>query len=199
MFANLRYRGYLDPAAARINSLVNAAVEGDVKIAETRLRNVEKQIDKYLKTPAMQNSSDVTKQTLLNAFMDVLETGQRPDNLPDELFTTFKSARSVIDKLSEKLIDSGAVRNLPETAAPGKMSRSQLMQVISDNIETGGYFARGMRHYENPDYKIEAGTDREREIFDLIRGSRGGRYDSTVFNHMKEVLSGGEDVFKVTL
>ena len=198
MFANLRYRGYLDPAAARINSLVNAAVEGDVKVAETRLRNVEKQIDKYLTSPAMQEQSDVTKQTLLNAFMDVLETGQRPTDLPDELFASFKSARSVIDKLSEKLIDSGAVRNLPETAAPGKMSRSQLMQVIRDNIESGGYLRKRYAAYENPDYKIEAGTDREREIFDLIRGSRGGRYDSTVFNHMKETLSGGEDVFKIT-
>jgi len=198
MFANLRYRGYLDPAAARINSLVNAAIEGDVKVAETRLRNVEKQIDKYLTSPAMQEQSDVTKQTLLNAFMDVLETGQRPTDLPDELFASFKSARSVIDKLSEKLIDSGAVRNLPETAAPGKMSRSQLMQVIRDNIETGGYLRRRYAAYENPDYKIESGSAREAELFNMIRSSRGGRYESTTFNHIKEVLGKTEDVFKVT-
>ena len=198
LFANLRYRGYLDPAAARINSLVNAAVEGDVKIAEKRLQGVEKKIDAYLKTPEMQQQSDVTKQTLLNAFMDVLETGTRPPNLPDELFNSYKAARDVIDRLSEKLIDSGAVRNLPETAAPGKMSRSQLMQVIRDNIETGGYLRRRYAAYENPDYKIEAGSAREQEIFDLIKGARGGRYDSTVFNHMKELLSGTEDVFKIT-
>jgi len=198
MFANLRYRGYLDPSAAKLNSLVNAAVEGDVKVAERKLKMVEKKIEAYLRTPAMEQQSSVTKQTLLNAFMDVLETGHRPENLPDELFAAYKSARTVIDKLSEKLIDSGAVRNLPETAAPGKMSRSQLMQVIRDNIESGGYLRKRYAAYENPDYKIEAGTDREREIFDLIRGSRGGRYDSTVFNHMKEVLSGGEDVFKIT-
>jgi len=198
MFANLRYRGYLDPSAAKLNSLVNAAVEGDVKVAERKLKMVEKKIEAYLRTPAMEQQSAVTKQTLLNGFMDVLETGQRPDNLPDELFAAYKSARTVIDKLSEKLIDSGAVRNLPEVAAPGKMSRSQLMQVIRENIESGGYLRKRYAAYENPDYKIEAGTDREKEIFNLIRESRGGRYDSTIFNHMKEVLSGGEDVFKVT-
>lgn len=198
LFANLRYRGYLDPSAAKINSLVNAAVEGDVKIAERRLRMVERKIDQYLDTPAMRQQSSVTKQTLMNAFMDVLETGQRPDNLPDELFNAYKSARDVIDQLSTKLLDTGAVRNLPETAAPGRMSRSQLMQVIRDNIETGGYLRRRYAAYEDPSYTIAAGTAREREIFDMIRASRGGREESTVFNHIKEMLAKSEDVFKVT-
>jgi len=197
LFANLRYRGYLDPQAANINSLINAAVEGDVKIAERKLKNIEKKIDAYLNTPEMRQQTSITKQSLLNGFMDVLETGRRPDGLPDELYAAYRSARKVIDDLSEKLLDTGAVRALPETAAPGKMSRQQLMQVIRENIEAGGYLRQRYAAYENPAYEIAAGSTREREIFDLIRSMNGGTQDRTVFNHIKETLM-DDNALKIT-
>lgn len=197
LFANLRYRGYLDPQAANINSLINAAVEGDVKIAERKLKNIEKKIDAYLNTPEVRQQTSITKQSLLNGFMDVLETGRRPEGLPDELYAAYRSARKVIDDLSEKLLDTGAVRALDETAAPGKMSRQQLMQVIRENIEAGGYLRQRYAAYENPAYEIAAGSAREREIFDLIRSMNGGTQDRTVFNHIKETLM-EDNALKVT-
>ena len=72
--------------------------------------------------------------------MEVLETGQRPANIPDELFNSYKEARSIIDRLSERLREAGVpVRALPATAAPGRPSRQALMQAIRENVEVGGY------------------------------------------------------------
>jgi hypothetical protein len=197
LFANLRYRGFLDPEVANINSLVNAAVEGDVKRADRKLKKVEQRIDAFLARPEMRQQTAVTKQTLLNAFMDVLETGQRPDNIPDELFNAFKDARNIIDSLSERLLETGAVRALPETAAPGKPSRESLIKAIRENIETGGYLRKRYAAYEDPTYEIAQGSAREREIFDLIRSSVGGRRENRVFNHITETLS-GNTVLRVT-
>ena len=38
-----RYRSFLDPATARLKSLVNPAVEGDIKIAEKQLKDIDKE------------------------------------------------------------------------------------------------------------------------------------------------------------
>ena len=198
LFANLRYRGFLDPTAANINSLVNAAVEGDVKLADRKLKKVEQKIDEFLARDEMKQQTAVTKQTLLNAFMEVLETGQRPANIPDELFNSYKEARSIIDRLSERLLETGAVRALPETAAPGRPSRQALMQAIRENVEVGGYLRQRYAAYEDPTYNIVQGSAREREIFDLIRTSVGGRNENSVFNHIKSVLGEESDFLKVT-
>lgn len=197
LFANLRYRGFLDPQAANINSLVNAAVEGDIKIAERKLRKIENKITEYLNRPEVREQTAITKQSLMNAFMDVLETGRRPEGIPDELFNSYREARNVIDSLSEKLLDTGAVRALPETAAPGRMSRQQLMEVIRENIETGGYLRQRYAAYENPKYEIAPGTAREREIFDMIKNMRGANEEQTAFNSIKEILK-DDNVLKVT-
>lgn len=197
LFANLRYRGFLDPQAANINSLVNAAVEGDIKIAERKLRKIENKITEYLNRPEVREQTAITKQSLMNAFMDVLETGRRPEGIPDELFNSYREARNVIDRLSEKLLDTGAVRALPETAAPGKMSRQQLMEVIRENINAGGYLRQRYAAYENPKYEIAPGTAREREIFDMIRNMRGANEEQTAFNSIKEILK-DDNVLKVT-
>ncbi len=198
LFANLRYRGFLDPAAARANSLVNAAVEGDVKRADRQLTKVEQKIDEFLARPEMRQQTAVTKQTLMNAFMDVLETGKRPDDIPDELFNAYKSARNIIDQLSNRLLETGAVRALPETAAPGKASRESLMKAIRENTELGGYLRQRYAAYENPKYNIAAGSAREKEIFELIRTSVGGRSENTVFNHIKSVLGEESDFLRIT-
>lgn len=197
LFANLRYRGFLDPQAANINSLVNAAVEGDIKIAERKLRKIENKITEYLNRPEVREQTAITKQSLMNAFMDVLETGRRPEGIPDELFNSYREARNVIDSLSEKLLDTGAVRALPETAAPGRMSRQQLMEVIRENIEAGGYLRQRYAAYENPKYEIAPGTAREREIFDMIKNMRGANEEQTAFNSIKEILK-DDNVLKVT-
>lgn len=197
LFANLRYRGFLDPQAANINSLVNAAVEGDIKIAERKLRKIENSINEYLNRPEVREQTAITKQSLMNAFMDVLETGKRPEGIPDELFNSYKEARGVIDRLSEKLLDTGAVRALPDDAPPGRMSRRQLMEVIRENIETGGYLRQRYAAYENPKYDIKAGTAREREIFDMIKNMRGANEEQTAFNSIKEILK-DDNVLKVT-
>jgi len=198
LFANLRYRGFLDPQAAKFNSLINAAVEGDVKRADRKLKKVEQKIDEFLKRPEMRQQTAVTKQTLMNAFMDVLETGKRPDDIPDELFNAYKEARSVIDQLSNRLLDTGAVRALPETAAPGKPSRQALMTAIRENAELGGYLRQRYAAYENPKFDIPIGSKREKEIFDMIRTSVGGRNENSVFNHIKSVLGEESDFLRVT-
>ena len=203
LIANLRYRGFLDPEAANLNSLINAAVEGDVKRADRRLKRVEQKIDEFLQSPEMLQQTAVTKQTLMNAFMDVLQSGEKPvlkgsfQGIPDELFAAFKSARDVIDDLSTKLLDTGAVRALPEDAPFGQMSRSRLIEAIKENIEVGGYLRQRYAAYENPGYKIAQGSQREKEIFDLIKNSAGGREQNTVFNHIKDTLT-DDAVLRVT-
>lgn len=198
LFSNLRYRGFLDPQAANLNSLINAAVEGDVKRADRKLKKVEQKIDEFLSRPEMRQQTEITKQSLLNAFRDVLETGQRPANIPDELFNAYKEARSIIDDLSERLLNTGAVRALPETDAPGKPSKQALMQAIRENIEVGGYLRQRYAAYEDPNYSIAAGSAKERQIFTLIRESQGGDSEASVMRHIRETLDKGEQFLKVT-
>ena len=71
-----RYRSFLPGDVARVKSLVNPAIEGDIKKAEKALEAVDKQIERTLKSPEFaeyRRLPDFTKQKLINNFMDVLE------------------------------------------------------------------------------------------------------------------------------
>ena len=110
-----RYRSFLDPATARLKSMVNPAVEGEIKRAEKTLKEIDKEIKKALKDPDYMQLSGYNKEKLINNFMDVLE-GKRYDELqiPRPLFEAYSKAKKAIDKLSEKVKESSIARNLPE-------------------------------------------------------------------------------------
>ena len=187
----LRYRGFLDAEVADQQSLVGAKVEGEVKRADGLLKNIEKNIDEYLKRPEVLEQSSITKQKMLNNFMDVLETGNRPDDLPEELFKEYMKARKVIDGLSERLLATGAVARLPEESTSRFMGRAEFIQTVRNNIQTGGYLRRRYRAFEDPEnYSIPRGLADEREIFNMLRtGGAEGSEGDRIFKDIKERLN----------
>lgn len=191
----LRYRGFLDPEAANQQSLVGAKVEGEIKRADNLLSTINEKIDDFLKRPEVLEQSSITKQKLLNNFADVLETGVKPDDLPEDLYREYMKARRVIDSLSERLTQTGAVQRLPEVGSRKVMSRQEFIDTVRQNIQTGGYLRRKYRAFEDPDnYKIVRGSEDERQIFDMIRaGGAEGTEGDKIFKDMKKRLSTSTD------
>jgi len=71
--STLSYKGLLDPVTAKIRSLIAPAIEGDVKIAERKLRNIDDAISQELKREDIKSLGAHQKVRLMNSFMDVLE------------------------------------------------------------------------------------------------------------------------------
>ena len=69
----LRNRGLLDPLTGKMRSLIDPAVEGDIKIAEGNLKRIDKAIGKELSKSSNRDLSNLTKAELMNKFMSVLE------------------------------------------------------------------------------------------------------------------------------
>jgi hypothetical protein len=107
--STLTYQGLLDPVTAKMRSLISPAIEGDVKIAERKLRNIDEAIEKELRKPEIRELTGNQKVRLMNNFMDVLEGmkfekfNTSPSNVMSrELFDQFKAAKDTIDDLSKK-------------------------------------------------------------------------------------------------
>ena len=47
----------------------------------------------------------------------------------------FSQAKKIIDDLSERVIDTGAAKSLPETSVSGLMSKQQFKEQVKQNIK----------------------------------------------------------------
>ena len=112
----LTYGGFLDPIVARARSLVNPEIEGATKQATNRIKQIDKEIKRLLKTQPYRNLPDTDKKKLVDNFMDILE-GEDPNllrEIPESLKKLYVEAKENIDGLSKKILNSAAFKALPE-------------------------------------------------------------------------------------
>ena len=194
--STLTYKGLLDPVTAKMRSTIAPAIEGDVKIAERKLRNIDDAISQELKREDIRGLSGNQKVRLMNSFMDVLEGtkfsefNSSPDNpLSFALFKKFEEAKNVIDNLSKLMEKTGAFKALPEVAAKeGIMDQATFSQAIKDQISSGGYLQRKYQIFSNKNYKVTPAA--KQAIRDQITGRFGQDGGSTVnIEHMQKILN----------
>jgi hypothetical protein len=158
----LRYRSFLPGEVGRMKSLVNPAIEGDIKKAEKALKEVDKQIKNVLKSKKFQDYRrlpDFSKEKLINNFMDVLEGAKSTDlQIPLELFNVYAKAKNIIDGLSDNILRSGAFKSLPEVRAPGMprdlMTQNEFKEQVIKNITEGGYLNRNYQIFNDENFKL---------------------------------------------
>ena len=190
-----RYRSFLPPDVARMKSLVNPAIEGDIKIAEKALKEVDRQIERTLKSEEFaeyQRLPDFTKQKLINNFMDVLE-GAADDTLqlPKPLLDSYLEAKQIIDDLSNRIIDTGAAKSLPEVSVSGLMSREQFREQVTANISNGGYLSRQYEIFNNELFKLPKETRKE-----LVKQIVDGK--GVDIKHVQKMLAADAEALRIT-
>jgi len=192
-----RYRSFLPAAVARVKSLVNPAIEGDIKKAEKALKEVDKEISNVLRPgnkdfEAYRKLPDFTKQKLINNFMDVLEGAKEKDlEIPKILFDRFLKAKNIIDDLSNKVIDTGAAKSLPEVSTSGLMSRAAFKKQVRDNIANGGYLSRQYQIFNDDNFKLA--PDMREALIDQIVEGKG-----VDIKHVQKFLAGEPETFRIT-
>jgi hypothetical protein len=175
--AAFRYRSFLDPKTARLKSLVNPAVEGDIKIAEKQLKDIDKQIKLALKDEDYMSSPNYTKEKLINNFMDVLEGSKYEDlQIPKYLYDAYAKAKTSIDRLSERIKDSSIVRGLPEEIATseimkGTLTKQAFIDLVNNNINEGGYLSRLYQIFNDDTFKLA--DDVRATLVDQIENGKG--------------------------
>ena len=192
-----RYRSFLPGEVARVKSLVNPAIEGDIKRAEKALKEVDRKIAEVLhpsntKFADYRRLPDFKKQKLINNFMDVLEGAVEKDlEIPKELFDAFSAAKNIIDDLSKKVIDTGAAKSLPEVATSGLMSRGAFIKQVQNNIENGGYLSRQYQLFNDDNFKL-APDMREALVDQIVDGK------AVDIKHVQKFLAGEPETFRIT-
>tara|TARA_B100000963_G_scaffold85361_2_gene72980 strand:+ start:389 stop:5137 length:4749 start_codon:yes stop_codon:yes gene_type:complete len=192
-----RYRSFLPGDVARVKSLVNPAIEGDIKKAEKALKEVDRQIAEVL-SPSNKEFAEYrrlpefTKQKLINNFMDVLEGAAEKDlEIPKILFDKFLRAKNIIDDLSSRVIDTGAAKSLPEVATSGLMSRNAFIKQVQNNIENGGYLARQYQLFNDDNFKL-APDMREALIDQIVDGK------AVDIKHVQKFLKDEPGTFRIS-
>ena len=192
-----RYRSFLPGDVARVKSLVNPAIEGDIKKAEKALKEVDRQIAEVL-SPSNKEFAEYrrlpefTKQKLINNFMDVLEGAAEKDlEIPKILFDKFLRAKNIIDDLSSRVIDTGAAKSLPEVATSGLMSRNAFIKQVQNNIENGGYLARQYQLFNDDNFKLA--PDMREALIDQIVDGKG-----LDIKHVQKFLKDEPDSFRIS-
>ena len=185
----LRNRGLLDPLTGKMRSLIDPAVEGDIKIAEGNLKRIDKAIGKELSKSSNRDLSNLTKAELMNKFMSVLEgaPGFTPSISADrigispELLKLFRDAKKTIDGLSSKILKTESFKRLPEVGEEGVMTQQKFKDIVMNNINAGGYLQRRYQAFNNKNYDITGQA--RRVLIDKIKGRvRFGEGDSPVVN-----------------
>jgi len=176
--SSFRNRGLLDPVTGKMRSLIDPAVEGDIKIAQGNLKRVDKLIDKELKKPKHRDLTSHSKAELLNKFMSVLEgapgfTSQisaERIGISDELLKAFREAKKTIDGLSLKILDTETFKRLPEVAPENSnvMTQQKFKDIVMSNITSGGYLQRRYEVFNNKNYDITGAA--RRVLIDKIKG-----------------------------
>ena len=197
----LTYGGFLDPIVARAKSLVNPYVEGATKQAQ----NLDNKIQKLLKTKPYRNLPDQEKRKIIDNFMDVLEGATKRkdikyeegstaflkaekksavvEELPDELYNLYRSAKINIDNLSNKILNSAAFKALPESSANSKqMTQDKFRAQLTKNMSDGGYLRRLYRIFNDKDYVLK--PEDKKIILDKVLSGEGINY-----GHVKGILT----------
>ena len=191
-----RYRSFLDPATARLKSLVNPAVEGDIKIAEKQLKDIDKQIKVALKDEDYNTLPDYNKEKLISNFMDVLEGSKYEDlQIPKYLYDSYAKAKKSIDVLSQRVQESSIARNLPEELSEselrrGMLSREGFKNLVAKNIEEGGYLSRLYQIFNDDTFKL-ADDVRTSLVEQIVKGK------GVDISHVKKFLQGEEGSFPI--
>jgi len=201
-----RYRGFLDPTVARLRSLINPEVEGNIKVAQQKMQDIDKKIKELLKTDRYASLPDQNKKKYIDNFMDVLEgavkgseinrsalSGRRLEaaeeragkivDLPDELYQLYRQAKDTIEKLTDQFVDSNVVKELPEQTTDGSITRSEFQRQIRKIAREGGYLRRQYRIYNDKNFKLDP-TAKE-EIVQKIMSNEG-----VDIGHVRGILSG---------
>ena len=211
MEALLRYRGFLDPIVARARSLINPEVEGNIKIAKQRMRDIDKKIEEILKTPRYIGLPDHSKRKYLDNFMDVLEGARKGQNLssltnrqrriavekenkiidlPEELYQEYVKAADTIKKLTDQFLNSKVISDLPEDAViQGGLTRDNFRAQVSRMMREGGYLRRLYRIYNDKNYVIQPKAKTE-----IIRKITSG--EGVDYGHIRGILS--DTPYKIT-
>tara|TARA_R100001463_G_scaffold85061_1_gene139886 strand:- start:311 stop:5200 length:4890 start_codon:yes stop_codon:yes gene_type:complete len=105
---------------AKLFSLIGPVQEAAFKVATDQFQRLEKQIDKVLAQPKYLKQSNLSKEKILNNLYDYFtgKTIVSEDNLfkeigiPKELEIPIKNMVKLKNNLAEKILKSGAVKNL---------------------------------------------------------------------------------------
>ena len=206
MEALARYRGFLNPVVARLRSLINPEVEGNIKLAKQQMQEIDDQIKVLLKKDRFASLPDQHKKKYIDNFMDVLEgavkredidtavlTGRRLQkaeeaaakitDLPTELYDLYRSAKKTIEDLTNQFVDSNVVKELPEQAVDGGISRGEFQTQIRKIAREGGYLRRQYRIYNDKNFKLDPKAKEE-----IIRKIMTG--EGVDIGHVRGILSG---------
>ena len=176
--SSLRNRGLLDPITGKMRSLIDPAVEGDIKIAQNNLKRIDDLITKELKKPEYRELTNHSKAELLNKFMAVLEgapgfTSQisaERIGISDDLLKAFRDAKKTIDNLSLKILDTETFKRLPDVAPENStvMTKQKFKDIVMSNVISGGYLQRRYEVFNNKNYDVTGAA--RRALIDKIKG-----------------------------
>ena len=204
MEAIARYRGFLSPEVARVRSLINPEVEGNIKVAQQQMQEIDGKIKELLKTDRYTSLPDQHKRKYIDNFMDVLEgaekrfnesglttrqieksqeMSQRITDLPDDLYKLYREAKLTIEGLTDQFVKSNVVKELPEQTTDGSITRAEFVRQITRIAKEGGYLRRQYRIYNDKNFKLDPKA--KNEIVDKIVAGEG-----VDIGHVRGVLSG---------
>ena len=206
MEAIARYRGFLDPAVARLRSLINPEVEGNIKVAQQKMQEIDDKIRELLKTERYNTLPDQHKKKYIDNFMDVLEGAVKRDeidrtalsgrrleaaeeraakivDLPEDLYQLYRQAKDTIEKLTDQFVDSNVVKELPEQTVDGGITRGEFQTQIRKIAKEGGYLRRQYRIYNDKNFKLDP-TAKEEIVQKIMRN------EGVDIGHVRGILSG---------
>ena len=206
MEAIARYRGFLDPAVARLRSLINPEVEGNIKVAQQKMQEIDDKIKELLKTERYNSLPDQHKKKYIDNFMDVLEGAVKRDeidrtalsgrrleaaeeragkivDLPDDLYQLYRQAKDTIEKLTDQFVESNVVKELPEQTVDGGITRGEFQTQIRKIAKEGGYLRRQYRIYNDKNFKLDP-TAKEEIVQKIMRN------EGVDIGHVRGILSG---------
>ena len=204
MEAIARYRGFLSPEVARLRSLINPEVEGNIKVAQQQMQDIDGKIKELLKTDRYTSLPDQHKRKYIDNFMDVSEgaekrfnesglttrqvekaeeMSQRITDLPDDLYKLYRDAKSTIEGLTDKFVKSNVVRELPEQTTDGSITRNEFVRQIRRIAKEGGYLRRQYRIYNDKNFKLDP-TAKNEIVNKIVTG------EGVDIGHVRGILSG---------
>jgi len=109
--------------SAKLFSLIGPAQEAAFKVATNQFQRLEKAVDEVLKQPKYLKQSKLTKEKILNNLYDYF-TGKtlvseknlvKEVGIPKELLVPIQNMVKLKNNLAQKILNSGALRNLKTT------------------------------------------------------------------------------------
>jgi hypothetical protein len=167
---NLVSGGNLPPEVKQANIKRTAAAQADIQDIHFGLRDFHRAVKADMgKTPDQLSSAELVR-------MDQVLEGGTSESIPERVKTALGRMRDGIDRMSRRLIDSGAIEG-------------DLVGHVEENI--GFYAARGYRVHEDPKWAQEVPEDvrnKAKALFrkeypDLSEEEIAGKIDELLFNN----------------